>query len=383
MYQTGVRPHPSNSNDRDKMQSVIEEERRKILLVKSRRVLYLVISAIAIMAIMGYSFTVGSSSLSAIDAYKILFNEAFNSLSTVFDFIPYNIFGEFPENYVFIVTELRAPRVLVGALIGALLAIGGCIMQSILKNPLATPYTLGVSSGACVGASLYYIFGISILGGAVGLIGNTFLFSLIPVAVMMLAITRRSVTPVTLVLSGVAFSYVFSSANSIMQYFGSESAVTNVVFWTIGDLTSAEMWMVLPLIVALAVYLIYGLVFGKDMDIMRMGDDTAASLGVNVKLVRSSALIISCLMTAISVACAGPIGFVCLLAPHICRRMVGSDMRWLIPMSACMGSMLLLVADMIAKTVVAPLMLPVGAITALIGAPVMVYMLYSRRGMSS
>lgn len=365
------------------MQSVIEEERRKILLVKSRRVLYLVISAIAIMAIMGYSFTVGSSSLSAIDAYKILFNEAFNSLSTVFDFIPYNIFGEFPENYVFIVTELRAPRVLVGALIGALLAIGGCIMQSILKNPLATPYTLGVSSGACVGASLYYIFGISILGGAVGLIGNTFLFSLIPVAVMMLAITRRSVTPVTLVLSGVAFSYVFSSANSIMQYFGSESAVTNVVFWTIGDLTSAEMWMVLPLIVALAVYLIYGLVFGKDMDIMRMGDDTAASLGVNVKLVRSSALIISCLMTAISVACAGPIGFVCLLAPHICRRMVGSDMRWLIPMSACMGSMLLLVADMIAKTVVAPLMLPVGAITALIGAPVMVYMLYSRRGMSS
>lgn len=383
MYQTGFAPTLPIPMTEIEMQSVIEEERRKILLVKSRRILYLVISAIAIMAIMGYSFTVGSSSLSAIDAYKILFNEAFNSLSTVFDFIPYNIFGELPENYVFIVTELRAPRVLVGALIGALLAIGGCIMQSILKNPLATPYTLGVSSGACVGASLYYIFGISILGGAVGLIGNTFLFSLIPVAVMMLAITRRSVTPVTLVLSGVAFSYVFSSANSIMQYFGSESAVTNVVFWTIGDLTSAEMWMVLPLIVALAVYLIYGLVFGKDMDIMRMGDDTAASLGVNVKLVRSSALIISCLMTAISVACAGPIGFVCLLAPHICRRMVGSDMRWLIPMSACMGSMLLLVADMISKTVVAPLMLPVGAITALIGAPVMVYMLYSRRGMSS
>lgn len=350
----------------------IEDERRKILKMKARRVSYMVFMVAAIVVTMGYSFTVGSSSLTAADAYKVLLDQIFPGT-----------FGPFPDGYEFIVLELRAPRVLVGALIGAMLAIGGCIMQSILKNPLATPYTLGVSSGACVGASLYYIFGISLFGGAVGLIGNTFLFSLVPVAVMMLAITRRSVTPVTLVLSGVAFSYVFSSANSIMQYFGSESAVTNVVFWTIGDLTSSDMWMVPVLAVALVIYLAYGFLFGKDMDIMRMGDDTAASLGVNTKLVRGSALIISCFMTALAVSCAGPIGFVCLLAPHICRRLVGSDMRWLMPMSACLGAMLLLVADMIAKTVVAPLMLPVGAVTALLGAPLMVYMLYSRRGLSS
>lgn len=376
-------PYPDTMNAEADIQTIIDGEKRKILKVKSRRVLCLLVSVVAIVAIMGYSFTVGSSSLSAVDAYKILFNEVFNWLSGFFHLDLVDVFGDFPDNYEFIVTELRAPRVLVGALVGAMLAIGGCIMQSILKNPLATPYTLGVSSGACVGASLYFIFGISIFGGTVGLIGNTFLFSLIPVAVMMLAITRRSVTPVTLVLSGVAFSYVFSSANSIMQYFGSESAVTNVVFWTIGDLTSASMWMVPILVVSLIIYLAYGLIFGKDMDIMRMGDDTAASLGVNTRLVRSTALIISCLMTAICVSCAGPIGFVCLLAPHICRKLVGSDMRWLIPMSACAGAILLLVADMIAKTVVAPLMLPVGAITALIGAPVMVYMLYSRRGLSS
>lgn len=350
----------------------IEVEKRKILKMKARRVSYMAIMVVIIFVTMGYSFTVGSSSLTAIDAYKILINQLFPGT-----------FGPFPEGYEFIVLDLRAPRVLVGALIGAILAIGGCIMQSILKNPLATPYTLGVSSGACVGASLYYIFGISLFGGAVGLIGNTFLFSLIPVAVMMLAITHRSITAVTLVLSGVAFSYVFSSANSIMQYFGSESAVTNVVFWTIGDLSQSAMWMVPILGIALIIYLAYGFLFGKDMDIMRMGDDTAVSLGVNTKLVRGSALLVSCFMTALAVSCAGPIGFVCLLAPHICRRLVGSDMRWLMPMSACLGAMLLLVADMIAKTIVSPLILPVGAVTALLGAPLMVYMLYSRRGISS
>lgn len=351
--------------------ALVEEEKRKILKIKSRRLMFLIASLVAIIVVIGYSMTIGSSGMSAADAYKILLNSVFPGM-----------FGDYPDNFEFIVMDLRAPRVLLGALVGAVLAIGGCIMQSIMKNPLATPYTLGVSSGASLGASLYYIFGISVFGGAAGLIGNTFLLSLVPVAVMMFAVSRRMVSPVTLVLSGVAFSYVFSSANSLMQYFGTESAVTNVVFWTIGDLTRADMWMVVVLAFGLVAYLAYGMLFGKDMDIMRMGEDTAASLGVNTRLVRATALIVSCFMTALAVAFTGPIGFVCLLAPHICRRLVGSDMRWLIPMSACMGAMLLLVADMIARTVMAPVMLPVGAITALIGAPLMVYMLYSRRGMS-
>lgn len=356
----------------------IEAQRRRILERKSRRVLFLVVMVAAIFAVMGYSFTVGSSSLSAVDAYKILFDQVFPG-TFVDDFPSQQVY----DNYVFIVTELRAPRVLVAALVGAIFAIGGYITQSILKNPLATPYTLGVSSGACVGASLYYIMGISILGGTLGLMGNAFLFALLPVAVMMFAITRRTVTPVMLVLSGVAFSYIFSSMNSIMQYFGDDSAVANVVIWTIGDLTRADMWMVPMLGVGLLLYLLYILFFGKDMDIMRMGDDTASSLGVNVNLVRSTSMVAACLMTALSVACTGPIGFICLLAPHICRRLVGSDMRWLAPASACVGAMLMLAADMISKSLFAPVMLPVGAVTAIIGAPVMVYMLYSRRGLKA
>lgn len=350
----------------------IQEERSKILRIKSRRMLFIAGMAVAIILVMGYSFTIGSSSLTASEAYKILLDQIFPGM-----------FGEFSDNHVFIVTELRAPRVLVAALVGGMLAVGGCIVQSLLKNPLATPYTLGVSAGACVGASLYFIFNITIIPGAFGLVTNTFLFSMIPVAIMLFAVSRRYVSSTTLILSGVAFSYIFSSLNSIMQYFGDESAVTNVVFWTIGDLSMADLAMVPVLVIALAGYLAFSQYFGKDLDIMRMGDDTAASLGVNVKGVRASALIVCCLMTAISVSCAGPIGFVCLIAPHVCRKMVGSEIRWLAPMSAGLGAMLLLVADMIAKTIAAPMMLPVGSVTALVGAPIMVYILYSKKGMSS
>lgn len=345
-------------------------QRNKILKIKSQRVVFLSIMAVGIFISLFYAMTVGTSSLTAKQAYEILFGQLFP-----------DVFPAYDSRYVFIVTELRAPRVLVGCLVGAMLAIGGCITQSILKNPLATPYTLGVSSGACVGASIYYILGISIVGGEAGLISNAFIFSLIPVAAMLLVMSRKRISPVTLVLSGVAFSYVFSSINSIMQYFGDDSAVANVVFWTIGDLTNAKMWMVPVLSIGLIIYLAFSLYFGKDMDIMRMGNDTASALGVNIRLVKSSALVISCFMTALCVSCSGPIGFVCLLAPHICRKLVGTDIGWLVPTAACFGAIILIVADCIAKSVIAPLMLPVGAITALIGAPIMVYMLYSRRGL--
>ena len=214
--------------------SAIQEERDKILKIKSTRILFLVVMVVLIFVTMGYSFTVGTANLTPLESYEILLGQIFP------DWFP-----EYPDNYVFIMMNLRAPRVLVGALIGAILAIGGCLMQSILKNPLATPYTLGVSSGAAVGASIYFIFGISIFGGTTGLISNAFFFSLLPVAAMLFVLSRRVVSSVTLVLSGVAFSYVFSSVNSIMQYFGDDSAVAQVVFWTIGDLTSSDMWMVL------------------------------------------------------------------------------------------------------------------------------------------
>lgn len=350
------------------IEELIAKERWKIISIKSKRLLFMIFMASGIIVTMGYSFTVGSSSLSAVDAYKILINQAFPGT-----------FEGIPEKYVFIMRNLRAPRVLVGVCVGALLAIGGCLMQTVLKNPLATPYTLGVSSGASFGACLYFVFGITVIKGTTGLITNAFIFSMVPAAVMLFAITRKKVDGVVMILSGIAISYVFGSANTLMQYFGSDEAVKNVVFWAVGDLTAASMWMVPILIAILLFYFLYAIFMGNDLDIMKMGDDTAKSLGVNTEFVRISAIIITCLVMAVVVSFVGPIGFVCLVAPHISRKVVGSDIRWVVPFSALLGAILLLTADMVAKTVLSPIMLPVGAITALIGAPLMVWMLYLRK----
>lgn len=352
-------------NDYDEL---VEEERKKILKIKSRRFSFLILSTIAIIIVVGYSFTVGSSSLTAVEAYKILFNQIFPG------------FFEVNETYVFVVMEIRAPRVLGALFIGMVLAIGGCLIQSILKNPLATPYTLGISAGAGFGVNLLYIFGISIVSGTFGLITNAFIFSMITAIIMIFAVVVKKMSPVVMVLTGIAISYLFSALNMLSQYFGDSTSVQNVVLWSIGDLSSICLWQIPYVIFAFLIIFIYSMLIGKNLDIMRMGDDSAKSLGINTHRLRSVTVILTCVATAIVVAFAGPIGFICILSPQIGRKIIGNNTRWLIPTSAIIGGMLLLIADIIAKSILAPIMLPVGAITALIGAPVLVYMLFSKKG---
>lgn len=348
--------------------TLIKSERDKILKIKSQRVLFIVIAIIAIIIVMGYSFTVGSSSLTALEAYKILINQIFPGTFVV------------NEKYIFIVVEIRAPRVLGALFIGMILAIGGCLIQSILKNPLATPYTLGISAGASFGVNLYYIFGITIISETIGVITNAFIFSVLPAIIMIFAMIVKKMSPLIMVLMGIALSYLFSALNMISQYFGDSTSVKDVVLWTIGDLSSISMWHIPIIIVAFVIIIVFGMLVGKDMDIMKMGDDSAKSLGINIKFIRMSTIILTCLTTAIVVSFAGPIGFICLLSPQISRRIIGNDMRWLIPTSAIVGGMLLLVSDILAKTILDPILLPVGAITAVIGAPVLIYMLFTKKG---
>lgn len=345
----------------------IEAERRKILKMRSTRILFLLLMLALTIAMIGISIAMGSSSMTALDAYKVLFNQL---LPGTFDV---------PSNYEFIVVNIRAPRVLLAFFAGIILAIGGCLIQTILKNPLATPYTLGISAGAGFGATLYFIFGFSLFGGALGLIGNAFVFSLVPALIVFFAITRKKVSPVTMVLGGVAISYMFSACNTLSQYFGDSDAVKDVVFWSVGDLTSAAMWQVPYVLVTALLYFAFAMIMSRDLNIMRMGDDTAKSLGVNVETVRLVVVLVVCICTAVVVSFTGPIGFVCLLAPQISRRLVGTDLHYLVPASALVGASLLLMADVIAKTALSPIMLPVGAITALLGAPVLVYLLFVKR----
>lgn len=348
-----------------------EAERRKILRMKSSRILFIIGMLLLTIVMIGVSIAMGASSMTAMDAYKVLVNQLFPGL--------FDVNG----NYEFIILNIRAPRVILAFFAGIILAIGGCLVQTIMKNPLATPYTLGISAGAGFGATIYFIFGISVFGGALGLIGNAFLFSLIPALVVFLAVSRRNISPVTMVLGGVAVSYMFSACNTLSQYFGDSDAVKDVVFWSVGDLTSASMWQVPYIAVTALVYFLFAMFMARDLNIMRMGDDTAKSLGVDVGRSRLLVVVMVCVCTAVVVSFTGPIGFICLLAPHIGRRLVGTDLHYLVPASALIGATLLLIADVIAKTVLSPILLPVGAITALIGAPVLVYLLFFRKGGTS
>ncbi len=346
------------------------EERDAIARMLFKRIVFITAAAVLVFVLAGISITLGSSGITPLDAYKAIIKNFFPDL-----------FPEITEKTMNIVMIVRAPRVLMAVFGGAALALGGCITQSLLKNPLATPYTLGVSSGAGFGAALVILFGFGITGTYVDAIVSAFFFSLIPIAVVILASRKRNMTPMTIVLCGIAISYVFSASNTIFQFFGEASAVKSVVFWMVGDLNDILLWNIPYVAIPFVLIFAIAMFLSKDFNIMRMGDDTATSLGINVHMMRTIGLLLSCLMTAVVVSFTGCIGFICLLAPQISKIFVGNEMQYLLPASALLGAALLSAADMIAKTIYAPIMLPVGAVTALVGGPVLVFLLLrSSRG---
>jgi len=341
----------------------VEIQKRKLRSLFLTRLAFLLISAVLMLLLLGHSLTIGSANISIGDVYLALLDRI----------LPGHL--DVTERVRTIVWTLRMPRVLIAALAGATLGMAGCSTQAILKNPLATPYTLGVSAAAGFGASMWFVFGITLVGGTVGVIANAFIFSLIPAFVIIGASRRIGASPETMILSGVAISYMFSAANTLLQFFAEDDALRTSVFWLVGDLTRAAMWQVPYILVALMGVLIVGMYLSRDINIIKTGDEEAMGMGVNVGRVRYASLITACFATATVISFTGAIGFVGLLAPHISRLFIGGDERFLVPASALVGASLLLGADIVARSIIAPVLLPVGAITALIGGPLLLYLL--------
>lgn len=350
-------------------EAIVESEKTKYRKVAVKRAIFLCASVVVLIIIAGVALALGSADMTFLDAYSAVFNRFFPDW-----------FGASPLAYT-VVWTLRLPRILLAIAAGAALAMGGCSTMTILRNPIATPYTLGVSAGAGFGAAIGIILGKSLLGGSsdFSIISNAFLFSLIPVVVILLLVKRNSASPETMILAGVAMAYVFCACTTILQYFADSNAVSATVFWLVGDLSRAA-WYQLPYVFgALIACLVVNLWLAWDINAMKLGDDTAKSLGVEVDRTRRITLVLACLSTAIVVAFTGAIGFICLVAPHICRAFVGNDQRLLIVSSCLVGSILLLVADIVARRMIAPIVLPVGAITAFLGGPLLLYLLIRRR----
>jgi iron complex transport system permease protein len=269
-----------------------------------------------------------------------------------------------------VVLQLRLPRALAGFACGGLLALAGALMQVLLRNPLADPYVLGISGGAGVGAMFGMLLGFSVLGidslAFAGAFGAMLL-------VFGLAHGDGSWTQTRLLLTGVIVAAGCGALVALMLTIADEHKLRGMLFWLMGDLGQSAQWW--PAIVALGVALVLAMPFARELNLLSRGLMQAQALGVAVNRLRYAIYLLASLATAASVTTAGSIGFVGLVVPHLVRLATGNDQRLLLPASVLAGGSLLVLADTLARTLIAPQQLPVGVLTALIGVPVFLFLL--------
>ncbi|MBQ8359819.1 MAG: iron ABC transporter permease [Oscillospiraceae bacterium] len=275
-----------------------------------------------------------------------------------------------------VVQNNRLPRIITAILAGGGLGLAGCILQAVLRNPLASASTLGVSQGATFGAA----FAIVVLGftgtAGFGIPLCAFLGS-IAVALVILGLSRfRQVSPEGIVLAGVAISSMFTGATTLIQYFADEVELATLVFWTFGDLGSTGWEDLGGMTAIVAVLCVYCIVHRWDYNALLSGEETAISLGINVRRLTLVNMVLCCLCSSVVVSNVGLISFIGLVAPHIVRMAVGNNHVYLIPGSILGGATLLLLGDLFARTVISPVILPIGAITSFLGGPLFLYLLF-------
>ncbi|MDP9809064.1 iron complex transport system permease protein [Rhizobium tibeticum] len=280
-----------------------------------------------------------------------------------------------------IIWDIRMPIALMAVTVGASLSVAGAQMQTILSNPLASPFTLGISAAASFGAALALVGGVAIFPGAIEYMVplNAFLMAMAAALFIHFASTMRGVSVETIVLLGIALVFTFNAALSLLEYLASEQALAAVVFWTMGSLTKATWAKVYFTAAVLVVTVPLFMRQAWALTALRLGDDKAASLGINVRRLRLQTMMIVSLLAAIPVSFVGTIGFVGLVGPHIARMVVGEDQRFFLPGSVICGALLLSVTSVVSKILIPGAILPIGVITALVGVPFFFILIFSNR----
>ncbi|NKY36702.1 iron ABC transporter permease [Nocardia speluncae] len=280
-----------------------------------------------------------------------------------------------------IVVDSRLPRVVLAAAVGAGLGAVGLLVQAMVRNAFADPYVLGISSGASVGATAVVLFGAFGALGVYALSSAAFAGALgATVLVYLMARSSAGLVPLRLVLTGTAVGYGFSAATTVLVFMAPHGdAARSVMFWLLGSLAGAT-WQMVPLVVTVAVVgLAIIAAFARQLNALSMGDEVSAALGLNASRFRLLLFVVSAAMTGCFVAVCGAIGFVGLVVPHVARLLVGADHRRLILVTPLLGAVFLVTADLVARILLPPQELPLGAVTAAVGVPVFV-LLMRRRG---
>jgi iron complex transport system permease protein len=281
------------------------------------------------------------------------------------------------DMYQHILQEIRLPRVLFAFVAGAGLALCGMVFQAMFQNPLATPFTLGVASGASLGAASYIFFGLSFsFFGIDGASFTAFAGALIAISIVYgISHFRQGFSVETLLLTGVAISFFFSSLILFVQYLSNITDSFRIIRWLMGELSSVSYKEILQLAPFVGLSLLLITWWSRELNLLMAGDDIALSRGVAVKQIRYRLFIITSLCVGGIVAITGPIGFIGMMVPHMCRLLIGTDHRWLIPASFMFGGAFLVICDTLARLLLAPSEIPVGVITTLLGGPFFIWLL--------
>ncbi|QDI19644.1 iron ABC transporter permease [Serratia marcescens] len=329
------------------------------------RLLMMGVLALAILGSLLLDFTMGPSGLSLSSLWQTLLDPAAADAGTRV-----------------IVWDIRLPYALMAVVVGFALGLAGAEMQTILNNPLASPFTLGVSSAAAFGAALAIVLGIGIPGipDQWFISANAFIFALFA-ALMLDGITRWTrVATSGVVLFGIALVFTFNALVSMMQFIASEDSLQGLVFWTMGSLARAS-WDKLGILFGVfAVLLPLSMMSSWKLTALRLGEDRAVSFGIDVRRLRLATLLRISILSALAVAFVGPIGFIGLVAPHIARMIFGEDHRFYLPASALIGALVLSMASVASKNLVPGVIIPVGIVTSLVGVPFFLSIILRHRG---
>ncbi|MEQ4453199.1 FecCD family ABC transporter permease [Kosakonia sp. YIM B13605] len=334
-------------------------------VILRRRVSLLALLVVFIAAAMLLDFTLGPSGLPLETLWQTLVDPASANAGTRV-----------------IVWDIRMPYALMAIIVGLTLGLAGAEMQTILNNPLASPFTLGVSSAAAFGAALAIVLGIGIPGVPAQwfISANAFIFALLA-ALLLDGITRwTQVATSGVVLFGIALVFTFNALVSMLQFIANEDTLQGLVFWTMGSIARASWEKLGILLLALAVIMPLSMLSSWKLTSLRLGEDRAISFGINVRRLRLATLLRISILSALSVAFVGPIGFIGLVAPHIARMVFGEDHRFYLPGSALIGALVLSLASIVSKNLIDGVIIPVGIVTSLVGVPFFITIIVRHRG---
>ena len=345
--------------------------RQEYTRLTEKRALFIAALILILIALVGVAVTLGSANLPVADSYLAILAGLFPGAVDLPDRM-------IESNAVGIVWGWRLHRVLFAIVAGFGLAIAGTVMQGVLRNPLASPFTLGIASAASCGASIAIVLGAGFLSGYL-IIGNAFLFAMLAAGAIYGMARLKGMGGETMILAGIALMYLFSAITSLLQYLGTSEKVQEVVFWMFGSLDKSS-WPKLAIVTVVVAAVVPPLLWRAwDLNALAEGDEVAKSLGVPVERSMAGFMLAASLVTAVIICFTGTIGFIGLVAPHITRMAIGADYRTLIPASGLVGAVLLLGADCLARTVVPGTILPVGIMTAFLGIPFFIYLFMRRR----